>query len=134
LHEALRLYHENFENSKQLSQPYSMACVNIVVANTDEEAEFLSTSMKLFMLNVLRNTRQPLSPPVKTMDGLWNPMEEAHISHMMQYTFVGSKETVREKIHNFVAETRVNEIIAVAHIYDQKARLRSFELLSEIIE
>ncbi len=132
LHDALRLYHSNFENSKQLTKPYAMACVNIVVADTDDEAEFLATSMKLFMLNVIRNKRQPLAPPVKTMDGLWNPMEEAHISQMMQYTFVGSKETVRKKLFNFADETRVDEIIAVAHIYDQHARLKSFELLSEI--
>ncbi|MDN3724466.1 LLM class flavin-dependent oxidoreductase [Aequorivita sp. SDUM287046] len=134
LHDALRLYHQHFEMSIQLSKPYSMACVNIVIADTDAEAEYLATSMKLFMLNVIRNTRQPLAPPVKTMDGLWNPMEEAHISQMMQYSFVGSKETVRDKLNDFVAETQVNEIIAVAHIYDQKARLQSFELLSEIFK
>jgi luciferase family oxidoreductase group 1 len=132
LHDALRLYHSHFEPSKQLAKPYTMACVNVVVADTDEEAEFLATSMKLFMLNIIRNTRKPLSPPVKNMDGLWNPMEEAHITQMMQYTFVGSKETVREKLANFVDETRVDEIIAVAHIYDQTARLRSFEFLSQI--
>lgn len=132
LHDALRLYHSHFESSKQLDKPYTMACVNIVIADTDEEAEYLATSMKLFMLNIIRNTRKPLSPPVKSMDGLWNPMEEAHITQMMQYTFVGSKEIVREKLANFVDETRVDEIIAVAHIYDQTARLRSFEFLSQI--
>lgn len=132
LHDALRLYHSNFEASKQLNKPYPMACVNVVIAASDEEAEYLASSMKLFMLNIIRNTRKPLAPPVKSMDGLWSPMEEAHISQMMQYTFVGSKETVREKLANFVDETRVDEIIAVAHIYDQTARLRSFELLSQI--
>ena len=132
LHEALRLYHSHFEASKQLIKPYAMACVNVVVADTDEEAEYLATSMKLFMLSVIRNTRHPLPPPVKTMDGLWNPMEEMHISQMMQYTFVGSKETVLQKLADFVTETKVDEILAVAHIYDQGARLRSFELLSQI--
>lgn len=132
LHDALGLYHSNFEASKQLSKPYAMACVNIVVADTDEEAEYLATSMKLFMLNIIRNTRQPLQPPVKNMQEIWNPMEEAHISQMMQYTFIGSKETVREKLTHFVAETRVDEIIAVAHIYNQEARLKSFELLAQL--
>jgi luciferase family oxidoreductase group 1 len=132
LHAALSLYHSNFEASKQLTKPYSMACVNVVVANTDEEAEYLATSMKLFMLNIIRNTRKPLQPPIENMQEIWSAMEEAHISQMMQYSFVGSKETVREKLTNFVAETRVNEIIAVAHIYDQTARLRSFELLSQL--
>ncbi len=132
LHDALRLYHSNFEPSKQLNKPYAMACVNVVIAESDEEAEYLATSMKLFMLNIIRNTRKPLAPPVKSMDGLWNPMEEAHISQMMQYTFVGSKETVHEKLADFVNKTRVDEIIAVAHIFDQRARLRSFDLLSQI--
>lgn len=134
LHEALGLYHSNFETSKQLSKPYTMACVNVVVADTDEEAEYLATSMKLFMLNIIRNTRSPLPPPVKSMNELWNPMEEAQISKMMQYSFVGSKETVREKLVNFISETRVDELITVAHIHDQPARLRSFELLSQINE
>ncbi len=132
LHDALRLYHSHFEPSKQLKKPYAMTCVNVVMAESDEEAEYLATSMKLFMLNIIRNTRKPLAPPVKSMDGLWNPMEEAHISQMMQYTFVGSKETVRQKLTDFAHETRIDEIIAVAHIYDQTARLRSFELLSQI--
>ena len=132
LHEALRLYHSRFEPSTQLQKPYTMACVNAVVAASDEEAEYLATSMKLFMLNVIRNTRQPLPPPVRSMDGLWNPMEEAHIAKMMQYSFVGSRETVREKLSAFVSETRVDELIAVAHIYDQEARIASFRLLAEL--
>ena len=132
LHDALGLYHSNFETSKQLSKPYSMACVNVVAADTDEEAEYLATSMKLFMLNIIRNTRSPLPPPVESMNGLWSPMEEAHVSKMMQYTFVGSQETVRNKLVNFISETRVDEIIIGAHIHNQQARLKSFELLAQL--
>lgn len=132
LHEALSLYHTNFESSKQLPKPYTMAAVNIVVADTEEEADFLATSMKLFMLNVVRNIRQPLPPPVKDLNAHWTPIEEAHIRQMLKFTFVGTKESVSEKLMQFIAETRVDEIIAVAHIYDHNARLRSFELLSQI--
>lgn len=132
LHDALGLYHSNFENSKQLTKPYSMACVNVVVADTDEEAEYLATSMKLFMLNIIRNTRSPLPLPVESMNGLWSPMEEAHVSKMMQYTFIGGKETVRKKIQGFISETRVDELIIAAYIHDQDARLRSFELLAQL--
>lgn len=132
LHEALQLYHGHFESSKQLSNPYAMACVNVVVADSDEEADYLASSMKQFMLNIIRNTRSPLPPPVENMDEIWNPMEKAHITQMMQYTFVGSQETVLKKIANFISETRVDELITVAHIYDQAARLRSFELLAQL--
>lgn len=132
LHDALGLYHSNFENSKQLIKPYAMACVNVVVAETDEEAEYLASSMKLFMLNIIRNTRSPLPPPVESMNNLWSPMEEAHISKMMQYTFVGSQETVRKKLVDFISETRVDELITVAHIHNQESRLKSFELLAQL--
>ncbi len=132
LHEALKLYNNGFEASKQLQKPYSMACVNLVLAETNEEAEYLSTSMKLFMLNIIRNTRQPLPMPVESMDGLWNEIEEAQISQMMRYTFIGDKKTVGEKLSKFIDETQVDEIIAVAHIHDQAARHRSFELLAEL--
>jgi len=134
LHDALGLYHSNFETSQQLTKPYAMACINAVVADTDEEAEYLATSMKLFMLNIIRNTRSPLPTPVKSMDNLWSPMEEAHVSKMMQYTFVGSKETVRKKLAGFIAETRVDEIIIAAYIHNQQARLKSFELLAQLKE
>ncbi|WGF92956.1 LLM class flavin-dependent oxidoreductase [Aequorivita marisscotiae] len=132
LHDALGLYYSNFEASKQLNKPYTMACVNVVVATTDAEAEYLATSMKLFMLNIIRNTRAPLPPPVESMNGRWSPIEEAQILKMMQYTFVGSPETVQEKLVNFISETHIDELITVAHIYDQKARLNSFELLAQL--
>ncbi|QAA82681.1 LLM class flavin-dependent oxidoreductase [Aequorivita sp. H23M31] len=132
LHEAMQLYLNGFRPSKQLENCYAMAAVNVVVADTDEEAEYLSSSMKQFMLNIIRNTRQPLPPPVEDMSKIWNPMEEAHIAKMMQYTFVGSQETVRKKIANFISETRVDEIITVSHIHNHGSRLKSFELLAQL--
>lgn len=133
LHEAFRLYRNGFNPSKQLHKSYAMAAVNVVVADSDEEAEYLSTSMKQFMLNIIRNTRQPLPPPVENMSEIWNHMEEAHIATMMQYTFIGSKETVGEKLDKFIKETAIDELIVVSHIFDHQKRLRSFELLSELV-
>ncbi len=133
LHEALRLYHIGFNPSGQREKPYPMAAVNVVVADTEEEAQYLSTSMKLFMLSVIRNTRSPLPPPVEDISDHWNAMEKAHIEHMMHYSFVGSKETVAKKLEIFIDETKVEELIFVSHIFEHEKRLRSFELLSEIM-
>lgn len=132
LHEALRLYHEGFQPSAQLEKPYSMACVNVVAADTDAEAAYLATSMKRFMLGVIRNTRAPLPPPVENMEDYWTDYEEAHINQMMQYTFVGSKETLQAQLSAFIKETRVDELIIVSHIHDHQARLRSFEILKGV--
>lgn len=132
LHEALGLYHSNFEPSSQLNKPYTMAGVNVTIAETDEEAEFLSTSMKRMMLNIIRGTREPISPPVESMDGLWNPMEEAQIANMMQHAFIGSKETVEKKLVSFINKTRVDEVIVVSHIYEHQKRLKSYEMLANM--
>jgi len=132
LHNALPIYREEFKPSNQLAKPYTMAAVNVIIGETDEEAAYLATSTKMFLLNVIRNRRIPLAPPIKSMQGVWNPLEEAQTNKMLEYTFVGNKETVRKQIEAFVAETQIDELIVVSYIYDHEKRLRSFEWLSEI--
>lgn len=132
LHAALHLYHQNFDPSQQLQKPYSIGCVNVIAADTDEEAQYLATSQKLFALGVIRGKRDPMPPPVKDMEEYWNDAEQAALQQMMQYTFVGSSETVEKKLTEFINETQVNEIMVVSHIYEHKARLRSYEILSDL--
>ncbi|MEC8682054.1 MAG: LLM class flavin-dependent oxidoreductase, partial [Bacteroidota bacterium] len=107
---------------------------NIIAADTDEEAKYLATSAKKFMLGVIRNTRKPLPSPVKSMEGEWSTMERMQIEKMMFYSFIGSKETIAQGLQTFVEETRVNEIIVIANIYDQAARLKSYQLVSEVFD
>ncbi|HET8752914.1 MAG TPA: LLM class flavin-dependent oxidoreductase, partial [Salinimicrobium sp.] len=125
LHSALKLYHENFEASRQLKKPYTIACVNVIAADTDEEAEILATSQKQFALGIIRGIRKPMPPPVDSMEHIWNEAEEAAIKQMMHYTFIGSEEKIRAELSDFIEETQVNEIMAVSHIYDHSARLKS---------
>lgn len=132
LFDALGTYYQNFEPSKQLRKPYSMAAVNVIIGETDAEAQILANSMRLFVLNIIRNSRNPLVAPPESMEGLWTPMEEMHAAQMMHYSFIGSKETVAKKLQEFVDATRVDELIIVSYIYDHQKRLRSYEWLSEI--
>lgn len=134
LHDALALYRERFQASEQLEKPYTIAGVNVVLADTDEEAEFLATSGYKFKLNIIRNHRVPLAAPVKSMDNIWNVMEEAQVKNMAKYTFVGSKETVRKGLEKFIEDTGVDELIVATYIHDQRAKLHSFKLLSELKE
>ncbi|MDX1327799.1 MAG: LLM class flavin-dependent oxidoreductase [Arenibacter sp.] len=132
LHDALRLYHQNFQPSKQCNTPYTIACVNVIAADTDEKAKLLETSLQQLALGIIRNTRKPLAPPVESMDGLWHPLEKVQVEKMMHYSFAGSKETVRKQLASFVEATRVDEVMVVSHIYNHEDRLRSYELLSTI--
>ena len=50
---------------------------------------------------------------------------------MLAYSFVNSPATIRSKLEQFIAQTAADEIIVAAGIFDQAARLRSYELLAE---
>ncbi|NKZ01691.1 LLM class flavin-dependent oxidoreductase [Nocardiopsis alborubida] len=134
LYEALKAYRTTFRPSRQLEKPYAMAGVNAFVADTDEEAQHLFTTMQQAFLGTLRGARGRLRPPVENLDTAWRPGEKERLDHMLRYSFVGSPETVRRKLELFVADTGVDELMVSSMIYDQKARLRSFELLAELAD
>lgn len=129
---ALRAYRAGFQPSRQLSYPYSAAGVNVVAADTDAEARRLFTSAQQQFTNLFRGTRGELPPPIDDIGTYWTPAEKAQASAMLARSFVGSAETVRRGLQDFLTETDVDEIIVAAAIYDHAARLRSYEILSEL--
>lgn len=134
LHEALAIYREEFRPSEVLDKPYAMVAGTVVAADTDEEAQRLFTSAQMGFLNLFRGNRLKLQPPVKTMDELWTYDEREKVRGMLRYSFVGTKDKVREGIEGFLKETDADELIVTSRVYDQAARLRSFELLAQVRE
>jgi luciferase family oxidoreductase group 1 len=129
--QAIDLYRENFRPSAQLQAPYIMACVNVVAADTDEEAEYLATSLKQLFMGVITGKRRLLQPPVNSMNGIWNMFEEEAVMQMLAYSFIGSKEKIKAMLADFVEETGIDEVMATSHIYDHQAKLKSFRLFAE---
>lgn len=130
LHDALSLYRSQFKSSEHLQNPYAMACVNVIAADTDEEAQVLATSFYQMALGMIRNKRRPMQPPVPTMEDLWYPEEKAAVMQMMQYSFIGSAATVKQQLQSFLDTTQVDEIMVAAHVYDLGARMKSYELIA----
>jgi luciferase family oxidoreductase group 1 len=131
---ALRIYREEFKPSQYLDKPYTLACVNVVAADTDAEAEKLVTSLYQLFKGIVTGKRKLLQPPVDNMEGIWDDYEEAQASQMLACTFVGSKETIKTDLQSFLDQTQADEIMASSHIYDHQARLRSYELMSEVFK
>ncbi|MFD0792157.1 LLM class flavin-dependent oxidoreductase [Mucilaginibacter litoreus] len=132
--EAIKIYRDNFRPSAQLKEPYVMACVNVVAADSDYEAEYLATSVKQLFIGVVTGKRQLLPPPVKSMDNIWSIYEEEAVMQMLAYSFIGSGETVKNKLTSFIEQTGVNEIMTTSHIYDHQSRMYSLKLFAEIIK
>ena len=117
-----------------LKEPYVMACVNVVAANTDAEATSLATSLQRLFLGIVTGERKLLQPPIPTMDNVWNENEAAAVSQMLAYSFIGSASSIENKLDLFVKQTGVNEIMATSHIYDHQARVHSYKLFAKAIK
>jgi luciferase family oxidoreductase group 1 len=130
--QALQVYRSRFAPSKQLEQPHAMVGCNVVVADTDAEAAFLFTSTQQRFVDMHRNQRGKLAPPIPTMDTYWSASEKMQASAMLACSFVGSPDTVRRGLEGFLAQTGANELMIGSAIFEHSARLRSYELLAQL--
>lgn len=132
--EALQIYKRNFRPSAVLKEPYVMSCVNVIAAPTDEEAEYLSTSLKQLFMGIVTGKRRLLQPPVAHMDEIWDPMEEQSVNQMLAVAFIGGPATLTAQMRSFLAQTEVDEVMVTSHIYNHEARLRSYEIFAEALK
>ncbi len=130
---ALDLYRRTFRPSKALDKPYTMVGVNVIAAESNQEAEKLATSMQQQFLSLIRNNPGPLQPPIDNIDEICSDYEKILLQERTGSSIVGDRETVKEKLQNFLNETNADEFIINAQIYDHEARLRSYRIVSEIM-
>jgi luciferase family oxidoreductase group 1 len=132
LHDALTVYRSHFKSSAFLNQPYAMACVNVIAADTNKESERLATSFYQLALGLFRNDRRPLPPPVDSMNGIWNEREEQGVKQMLAYAFIGSTEKIGESLQAFVDSTAVDEIMVASHLFEPSQKMKSLELTASL--
>ncbi|MDQ6911591.1 MAG: LLM class flavin-dependent oxidoreductase [Verrucomicrobiota bacterium] len=132
LHVALKIYRSEFKPSAQLMKPHAMVGVGLFAAETDEEARRIVTSAQLMFLNLVRGRPSELPPPLNSMEGYWSPAERAAVEERMRYALIGSSTTVRARLTEILEETKADEVIATAQIFDHDARLRSFEIGADV--
>jgi luciferase family oxidoreductase group 1 len=134
LEAALEVYRARFEPSASLARPYAMLAVNVCAADTDAAARRLFTSPQQAWANLRRGKPGLLPAPIDDIEAYWTSAEREWALHAMQYSFVGSAETVRRGLAGFIAAHRPDELMTTAHLFDPAARLRSIELVAQIRE
>jgi luciferase family oxidoreductase group 1 len=132
--EAIEIYRRNFRPSVYLKEPYVLACVNVVAADTDAEANRLVTSLLQLFIGVITGNRKLLQPPVDSMNDIWSMQEEYAVNQMLTYSFIGGPEKIKNKMESFLRQTGVNEVMATSHIFDHQARLHSYQIFSDVIK
>ena len=122
---ALSAYRGRFMASAQGAKPRVMLSVAVVCADTDEEARFHFSSAQ-------QVSDGPLPPPIPGYENKVDPQRLALIHKAMRHSFVGSPSTVGKSLGEFIARYQPDEVIVTSQIFDHAARMKSFELLSQV--
>ena len=131
--QALETYRAGFRPSKQLAAPYAMAAINVFAADSDAEAQRVSTSMQQAFAAVVTGKPGKLKPAVDDITTVLDARQIAAVESRLTYAAVGGVETVRTKLAEFIALTKVDEVMVTGMIHDLDARLRSLEVTAEAI-
>lgn len=134
LEQALAIYRERFQPSRTLARPHAMVAVNLFAADSDEEGYLLSTSMRQAFLALRFGTPGKLQPPAADLESRFHPAQLAAVEQALAYSATGSPSTVEASLRRIVERTGADELILTGHVYDHQARLRSFEIASQIKE
>jgi luciferase family oxidoreductase group 1 len=132
LMEAIALYRHSFHPSQKLARPHVMLGVNVVAADSDEEASLLLSSLQQAFVNLRSGRPAPLPMPVPGFGARLTPEQEAMLDDVLACAAVGAPDTVLARLQNLITTTQADELILTSQIYDHQARLRSFEIAAEL--
>ena len=133
LDQALEVYRRTFRPSETLAAPHVMAAMNVIAADSDEEAVLLASSIDQSFVALRSGTPGKLKPPVPGYRQSLPPGQLAMLEHVRQASAVGTPEQVSAQIARFVARTGADEIVVSGATYDPAARQRSLELTMKVL-
>jgi luciferase family oxidoreductase group 1 len=134
LEEALAVYRRTFRPSEWLAKPYVMIAAGVCAADSDAEATFLRSSQLLAFARMRTGKPGRLPRPVRDVEhGIPAPVL-AQVRQALSWSATGSAATVRAQLGTIIATHQPDELIVTGMIHDHPARVRSFEIASDILQ
>jgi luciferase family oxidoreductase group 1 len=130
LHDAVATYRDHFKPSDQLDEPYVIAGVNVIAADTEAAAsEQLHRTRRARARHLFGRNGRPLTDDEAEV--LLRSAQGVHVDEMMRYTTAGTPKVVKDYLDEFVTGTGADEVMSVHPSDTVSGRLRSVELLAE---
>ena len=126
--QAIGLYRSLFQPSATLARPHVVVGVPLVAAATDDEAQFLASSIYQRVSGIVRGERRALQPPVAGYLDSRPPSERAAIADFLAMAVIGGPDTVAAQLQRIVEATAADELMLVCDIYDPALRLRALDM------
>jgi len=134
LENAIAIYRSRFQPSARLDKPKLMLGLTVCAADTDAEARYLFSSLQQAFVNLRTGRAGKLPPPVEGFDEKLEPMARAMLGQALSCAVVGSPDTMRRGVADFIARTGADELMVTAQIFDHAARKRSYDILAQAHE
>lgn len=132
LEQAVAIYRRDFKPSAQLEAPHVIAGVNVIAADTDEEAQRQFLATKRSRVSLLLGRGRKFTD--EEADMLLDSPQGRQINQMTTYSAVGTPAVVREYLDGFARHANADELIVASGVVDRQSWLRSFELLADVSE
>ena len=132
--QAIEAYRASFQPGRYRSAPEAMIAIGVIAAETSEEAEYLASSVRLLQRRIRQGDRRPVAAPATAMDELrrsGGPGEEE--GEWPRYV-VGTPTQVRDRLTRIADQLGLRELVVNTIVWNHAARLRSYELLAEVME
>ena len=128
---AINLYRQEFEPSEQLAKPHVILGYNICAADTEAEALLLRSSGLQAFLNLRQGNPGPLPKPNENFEEALNDADRAMLQQVSPASAVGTVDSVRSQVREFLQRTEADELIVVSQIHDHQARCKSYDIAYE---
>lgn len=130
--DSMLSYRNGFQPSQWRTEPHAILTVAIICAETDDEAERLASSADLNFVRRMRGEFGPVPSPEEALAYPYTPSEREMIRRNRERLFVGSPDTVRQRLQPLIDETRADELMVTSAMHDHSARKRSYDLVAGI--
>jgi luciferase family oxidoreductase group 1 len=132
LHEALEVYRKEFKPSAQLQEPYAIAGVGVIAAETSESATAQLEAARRVRARALFGRGQKLSDDDIT--ALLQSPQAVAVDEMLAYTATGTPDEVGSYLRHFAEDTGADELMTVHYSDTAANRLASVELLASVLD
>jgi len=130
LRQAVATYRHEFQPSAQQAEPYVIAGVNVIAADTEEDARAQHLTVRRARVRMF--VQKGISLTDEQADEILASPQGAQIAEMMRYSAIGTADEVKEFLDGFAVHADADELMVVAASPGIDARLRSLELLADV--
>ncbi|MDO5659230.1 MAG: LLM class flavin-dependent oxidoreductase [Paracoccus sp. (in: a-proteobacteria)] len=135
LDEARAVYRERFEPSNWgEGRPRFMLAVNVIAADSTEQAQFLQTSQQLAFARLRNGRPGKLPAPRRDVGDEISGATARGVEQALRVSAVGDKAVIRDRLTALIEQHRPDELILTGQIHDAEARLHSFRLAAEVLD